>query len=177
VERAFTLVTGKNPQLSEQQRASIAAAAGIGGIKYSDLCKDRISDYIFSWEKILSLDGNTAPYLQYAYARVQSIFRKAGIEQTESGEVCLGVPQELALARQILRFGEVIETVARELKPHHLCTYLFELATRFTSFYENCPVLMSDEPVRASRLTLCSLTARTLGLGLSILGIEHPEQM
>ncbi len=176
-ERAFSLVSEKNPALPEEQRRQIAKAVGIGGIKYADLSKDRISDYVFSWEKMLALDGNTAPYLQYAYARIRSIFRKGNIEELPGEGLELSAPEELRLGKHLLRFGEAIESVSTELKPHHLCTYLYELATRFTSFYENCPVLHADEPTRSRRLILCSLTARTIAQGLELLGIEHPEQM
>jgi arginyl-tRNA synthetase len=181
-KRALDLVTQKNPELPEAQRTSIAHAVGIGAVKYADLSKDRVSDYVFSWDKMLSMDGNTGPYLQYAYARVQSIFRRAadrGIEvrRPMAAAVSLEAPFELSLAKHVLRFGEVVELVSRELKPHHLCTYLYELATRFSGFFENCPVLSSDDPLRSSRLTLCEATARVLGCGLDLLGIEHPEQM
>jgi arginyl-tRNA synthetase len=180
-ERALAVVSEKNASLSEQTRAAIAHAVGIGAVKYSDLSKDRISDYMFSWEKMLSFDGNTAPYLQNAYVRVHGIFRKAaerGIPgRGDLAAVKLESPYELALVKQILRLGEVIELVARELKPHYLCTYLYDLATRFHSFFEQCPVLQSEGAVREGRLALCELTQRTLGLGLDLLGIEHPEQM
>jgi arginyl-tRNA synthetase len=160
----------------------IGSAVGIGGVKYSDLSKDRTSDYTFSFEAMLSLDGNTAPYIQYAYARVRSIFREAakrGIAYAGSAAtpIALAAPHEIALAKQILRFGEAVEIVGRELKPHHLCAYLYELAGRFSGFFENCPVLPSEEPTRSSRLALADLTARTLAKGLDLLGIEHPEQM
>ena len=178
-ERALKLVTGKNPELPEEQRKNVARAVGIGAVKYSDLAKDRTSDYVFSWDRALAMDGNTAPYLQYAYARIRSIFRKAGVDPSSlrGAQLKLESPFELAMAKHIFRLGEVIDLVARELKPHHLCTYLFELATRFSSFYENCPVLQSDEPTRSSRLLLCDVTARALALGLDQIGIEHPEQM
>lgn len=177
-ERAFNVVAQKNPWLSEEQQRAVARAVGIGGVKYSDLSKDRVSDYVFSWDKMLALDGNTAPYLQYACARVSAIFRKAALDPADaSAPVILSDPFETALAKHILRMGEVVDTVARELKPHHLCTYLYELATRFSSFYENCPVLQSAEPERGSRLALCALTLRVLSLGLDLLGIEHPGQM
>jgi arginyl-tRNA synthetase len=178
--RAFDLVTGKNPDLDESHRRDIARAVGIGAVKYADLSKDRISDYVFDFDKMLSLDGNTAPYLQYAYARIKSIFRKAGepaAAAESSPAIVLAEPSELALAKHILRMGETIDLVGRELKPHHLCTYLYDLATRFSSFYENCPVLQSAPETRTSRLALCDLTARTMSLGLDLLGIEHPEQM
>lgn len=178
-ERALAVVTQKNPELPEALRKQIASAVGIGAVKYADLSKDRISDYVFSFNKMLSLDGNTAPYLQYAYARIRSIFRKAAGDapQASAVPITLESPFELALARHILRLGEIIELVSRELKPHHLCNYLYELATKFSGFYENCPVIQSPEPLRSSRLALCDLTARTLALGLDLLGIEHPEQM
>jgi arginyl-tRNA synthetase len=165
--------------LPESELRRIGHAVGMGAIKYGDLSKDRIGDYIFSWDSMLAMDGNTAPYLMYAYARIQSIFRRAadrGITRTIA-PVKLEAPAELALARHLLRFADVIDSVARELKPHLLCTYLFELATRFSGFFENCPVIQSDDPVRSSRLTLCEVTGRTIGLGLELLGIEHPDQM
>ncbi|HUB25094.1 MAG TPA: arginine--tRNA ligase [Tepidisphaeraceae bacterium] len=176
-QRALAVVTEKNAALPEEQKTQIARAVGIGGVKYSDLAKDRISDYVFSFDKMLALDGNTAPYLQYAHARIQSIFRKAQAASSTGVQIDLTSPFELALAKHILRFGEVVEIVARELKPHHLCTYLYDLATKFSGFYENCPVLQSDDKTRASRLALCELTARTLESGLDLLGIEHPDQM
>jgi len=176
-ERARDVVAAKNGDLPETQRSRIAHAVGIGGVKYSDLSKDRVSDYVFSFDKMLALDGNTAPYLQYAHARVRSIFRKAVEQGAQPGELRLESPFELALAKHVLRLADVVSLVARELKPHHLCTYLYELATKFSGFYENCPVLKSEESVRASRLTLCDVTGRTLALGLDLLGIEHPEEM
>jgi arginyl-tRNA synthetase len=176
-ERAMKVVAEKNPDLPEQHRGEIARAVGIGAIKYYDLVRDRITNYQFDWDKMLTLDGNTAPYLQYAYARIRSIFRKAGDRVPEAIAPLLQSPHELSLAKHILRLPEMIELVSRELKPHHLCTYLYELASKFSGFYENCPVLQSDEPTRSSRLLLCDLTARTLALGLDLLGIEHPEQM
>jgi arginyl-tRNA synthetase len=181
-DRAFELVTTKSPDLPEPRRRAIAHAVGIGAMKYADLSKDRLGDYTFAWDKMLAMDGNTGPYLQYAYARIQSIFRRAaerGIEihRPFIAPVKLESPFELALAKHVLRFGEIVEVVARELKPHHLCTYLYELATRFSGFFENCPVLQSEDCLRSSRLTLCEATARTMACGLELLGIEHPEQM
>ncbi|MDP9173140.1 MAG: arginine--tRNA ligase [Planctomycetota bacterium] len=174
-DRAMRVVTEKNPELAEDRRKTIAHAVGIGGVKYADLSKDRNSDYMFSFDKMLALDGNTAPYLQYAHARIRSIFRKAGANTI--GRFQLESPYELALAKHILRLGEIIDLVDRELKPHHLCTYLYDLAARFSGFYENCPVLQSEEPTRGSRLALADLAARTLEIGLDLLGIEHPDQM
>ena len=179
-QRAATVVASKNPDLPESKRTEIAHAIGVGAMKYADLSKDRISDYLFSFDAMLSLEGNTAPYLQYAHARIKSIFRRAaerGITYNPSAPVNLESPYELALIKHVLRLGEVLEAVARELKPHHLTNYLYELSTRFSGFFENCPVIQSEEPLRSSRLVLVDVTARTLALGLELLGIEHPEQM
>jgi arginyl-tRNA synthetase len=175
-ERAMQLVTAKNADMPEEQRRSIAQAIGIGAVKYSDLSKDRTSDYVFSWDKMLAMDGNTGPYLQYAYARICSIFRKTE-EKPNPQKISLEAPQELSLAKHVFRLADVLQIVSRELKPHHLCLYLYELAQKFSSFYEHCPVLKSDDQTRASRLALCDLTARTMALGLDLLGIEHPTQM
>ena len=176
-QRAFALVNDKSTGLGEDARRRVATSVGVGAIKYFDLNKDRTSDYQFDWEKMLSMEGNTAPYLQYTYARIRSIQRKAGVDRPAAGEVRVESPHEAALAKQILRLGEAVEAVARDLKPHVLCAYLYELAGRFSGFYENCPVIQSEEPTRTSRLALCDLTARTLAAGLDLLGIEHPEQM
>ncbi|CAN5457284.1 arginine--tRNA ligase [soil metagenome] len=162
---------------SDELLHDIGKKVGIGGVKYADLSKDRTSDYVFNWDKMLSFEGNTAPYLQYVYARIQSIFRKAAGSAGGKGTIALESPFELALAKHILRMGEIVELVAKELKPHLLCTYLYELASKFSGFYENCDVLKSDEPTRSSRLALCDVTAKTMALGLDLLGIEHPDQM
>ncbi len=175
--RALAVVTARSAEISEKRRDAIAHAVGIGAVKYADLSKDRLSDYIFSFDKMLALDGNTAPYLQYAHARVRSIFRRAVEQGAKAGELKLESPYELALAKHLLRLADVVALVARELKPHHLCTYLYELSTKFSGFYENCPVLKSEEAVRGSRLALCDVTGRTIALGLDLLGIEHPEEM
>jgi arginyl-tRNA synthetase len=176
-ERALKIVSEKSPELPEAQRKEIARVIGFGAVKYADLLPNRQSDYVFSWDKMLALTGNTAPYLQYAYARIKSIFRKA-----ESGnlkaEIILSAPEELVLAKHLLNFGLTLEAVADELRPNYLCNYLFELAGKFTSFYENCPVLKAeDKATRNSRLALCDLTARVLKQGLDTLGIEVVEQM
>jgi arginyl-tRNA synthetase len=182
-DRALALVRQKladrQIEIPEAQQRDIAGAVGIGAIKYFDLNRDPVGNYVFDWNKMLSLDGNTAPYLQYAYARIRSIFRKAGsaASQGAGAAITLDHPAELALAKHLLRFAEIAEVVGRELKPHHLCNYLYDLATRFSTFYENCPVLQSEERIRGSRLALCDLAARTLALGLELLGIRHPEQM
>ena len=170
-------LTDRGEQMTDEEQRQIAAAVGIGAVKYFDLNRDPIGNYVFDWSKMLSLEGNTAPYLQYAYARIRSIFRKAGQEAPQNPAISLEHPAEAALAKHILRLGEVVNVMARELKPHYLCTYLYDLSTRFSGFYENCPVLQSEEPLRSSRLALCDLTARTLALGLELLGIEHPERM
>lgn len=177
-ERAYPLVAEKNPDLPETQKRQVAQAVGIGAVKYSDLSKDRTSDYVFDWDQALALNGNSAPYLQYAHARICAIFRKAQITTLPAGPVLdLQTSQEIKLAKHLLRLGEALEQVASELKPHFLCNYLYDLATLFSHFYEHCPVLKSEEPTRSSRLVLCHLTAKTLALGLDLLGIQHPEQM
>jgi arginyl-tRNA synthetase len=179
-ERAFKIVSEKSAELSEAQRKEIARVVGLGAVKYADLLPNRQSDYVFSWDKMLALQGNTAPYLQYAYARIQSIFRKAEAEsaiRNPQSAIALAAPEEIALAKHLLDFGLTLEAVAEEYRPNFLCNYLFELAGKFTSFYENCPVLKAEETVRDSRLALCDLTARVLKQGLDVLGIEVVEQM
>jgi len=179
-ERAFKIVSEKSAELPEAQRKEIARVTGLGGVKYADLLPNRQSDYVFSWDKMLALQGNTAPYLQYAYARVRSIFRKAELPAShdQSAAIQLLAPEELALAKQLLTFGITLEAVADELRPNYLCNYLFELASKFMSFFENCPVLKADDvAARNTRLVLCDLTARVLKQGLEALGIETVEQM
>ena len=178
--RAYKIVSAKNPELPEPQRREIARVVGVGAVKYADLLPNRQSEYVFSWDKMLALNGNTAPYLQYAYARIQSIFRKAeGTSnlQHPTFNIQLAAPEEIALAKHLLNFGLTLEAVAEEYRPNFLCNFLFELAGKFTAFYENCPVLKADAAVRDSRLALCELTARVLKLGLEVLGIESVEQM
>jgi arginyl-tRNA synthetase len=182
VERAAKAIAEKNPELDGAERAAVARAVGIGAIKYADLATDRTRDYVFDWDRMLAFEGNTAPYLQYAYARIRSIFRRGGIEGAgyESGLVPMIVaePAERALAVALLGFDTAVEAALATYGPHKLTTYLFDLAGSFTSFYENCPVLKaSDGPSRASRLALSALTARTLSAGLGLLGIETPERM
>jgi arginyl-tRNA synthetase len=180
VERAYKTVSEKSSDLSEAQRKEIARVVGLGAVKYADLLPNRQSDYIFNWDKMLALQGNTAPYLLYAYARIKSIFRKSEIEsaiRNPQSAIVLAAPEEVALAKHLLNFGLTLEAVAEEYRPNFLCNYLFELAGKFTSFYENCPVLKAEGTVRESRLTLCDLTARVLKLGLETLGIETVEQM
>jgi arginyl-tRNA synthetase len=180
-ERAFAAVSVKSPDLNDAEKREIARVVGLGAVKYADLLPNRQSDYVFSWEKMLALNGNTAPYLQYAYTRIRSIFRKAAVEQTatapSSAKVNISAPEEIALARHLLNFGLVLEAVGEEYRPNFLCNYLYELAGFFTSFYENCPVLKSEPEQRASRLQLSDLTARVLKQGLELLGIDTLEQM
>jgi arginyl-tRNA synthetase len=178
-ERALRVVTEKNPALPEGQRREIARVIGLGAVKYADLLPNRQSDYVFSWDKMLALNGNTAPYLQYAYARIQSIFKKGGIEPGSwSGAACeVSAPEEIALARHLLNFGLTLEAVGEEYRPNFLCNYLYDLAGCLTRFYEQCPVLKSAEPQRASRLALCDLTGRVLRQGLDVLGLEVLDQM
>ena len=175
--RARRLVARKNPDLGAEEMASVARAVGIGAVKYADLSKNRTGDYVFDWDAMLSLDGNTAPYLQYAYARIQSIFERGGVDQTEAlaREARIATPEEHALALRLARFQEVVEQVGTTAMPHYLCAYLHELATAFTRFYENCPVLASD--ARESRLLICRRSAETLRTGLGLLGIDTVPRM
>ena len=206
--RAFNVVKEKQHERPEHERVpetlwpEIARVIGLGAIKYADLVPNRQSDYVFSWDKMLALNGNTAPYLQYAYARIRSIFRKAdaenkvelenesaltpslsprrggmGFSAGERSKVSLNEPAEIALARHLLNFGLVLEAVTEEYRPNYLCNYLYELAGHFARFYENCPVLKAEPAERASRLVLCDLTAKVLKQGLEVLGIETLEQM
>jgi arginyl-tRNA synthetase len=179
-ERAFKVVSEKNPELAESERREVARVVGLGAVKYADLLPNRQSDYVFNWDKMLALNGNTAPYLQYAYARIRSIFRKAeGTSNIEhrTSNIELSVPEEIALARQLLNFGLVLEAAAAEYRPNFICNYLYDLAGLFARFYESCPVLKADEASRASRLALCDLTARVLKQGLDALGIDSLERM
>jgi arginyl-tRNA synthetase len=185
VTRADTAIAEKNPELTPSDRAAVARMIGIGAVKYADLSTDRIRDYVFDWERMLSFDGNTAPYLQYAHARICSIFRRSGVERSalwadQAGEAQTRIaqPQEKQLALALLGFDAAVMDTVDKYSPHRLCTYLYDLATAFTSFYEHCPVLkVEDDGVRTSRLALCDLTARTLRQGLDLLGIDVPEQM
>jgi arginyl-tRNA synthetase len=185
-KRAFEIVKSKQLERPAEERVpenlwpDIARIIGLGAVKYADLLPNRQSDYVFSWDKMLALTGNTAPYLQYAYARIRSIFRKGEIDSslvTRHSSLFLSAPEEISLAKFLLNFGLSVEAVGEEFRPNFLCNYLYELAGKFTSFYENCPVLRADEPTRQSRLILCDLTARVLKQGLEVLGIEVVEQM
>ena len=174
--RARKLVQAKNPALTGIEMDQVARAVGIGAVKYADLSKNRTGDYLFDWNAMLSFEGNTAPYLQYAYARIQSIFAKGRVDPDSLvGKPAIQEPQEHALALRLARFQETLEQVAATVMPHHLCTYLYDLAAAFMRFYEHCPVLDSD--ARRDRLLLCRYTAATLARGLELLGIETVDRM
>lgn len=180
IERAAAAVAEKNPDMSAADRAEVARMVGIGAVKYSDLASDRVKDYIFDWDRMLAFEGNTAPYMQYAHARICSIFRRAGVERSSvrTAQLHLDDAHERALAFRILRFDAAVWDMVDTMSPHKLCTYLFDLASDFTSFYEHCPVLKAEtDEIRQSRLLLCDATARTIAQGLALLGIESPEQM
>jgi len=177
-DRALLLVEQKNPELEQEVKQDIARVVGIGAVKYAELSKNRMTDYIFDWDAMLSFDGNTAPYLQYAYTRIRSIFRKQDIESTSlTGTVSLDHAAELALAVKLLQFPEAVNAVLDDCQPNLLCNYLFELAGVFMHFYEACPVLGADPATRDSRLRICHTTATVLKQGLNLLGIETVEQM
>jgi arginyl-tRNA synthetase len=175
--RARKIVEEKNPDLSDAEKIDITQKIGIGAIKYADLSQYRMTDYVFSWDKMLSLQGNTAPYLQNAYVRIRSIFRKAGETQTKIDQLVLAEAAEINLAKRLCQFAEVVPQVLNDFRPNILANYLFELANSFHTFYEACPVLKSEEPTRASRLALCDLSGRVLQRGLDLLGIKVPEKM
>jgi arginyl-tRNA synthetase len=172
-------VADKNPSLDDSMRRRIARQVGIGALKYGDLSNDRIKDYIFDWSRMLALDGNTAPYLQYAHARTASILRKPeAVGRGEQATITINDPAERALGLELLHFNGIVEEVADSLQPHRLSGYLYEVATLFMSFFERCPVLKAEtDALRVSRLELCEATQRTLRQGLELLGIEAPERM
>lgn len=176
VERAATLVREKNPDLSQEESEKIAQTVGIGAVKYADLSKNRSSDYVFDWDTMLSFEGNTAPYLQYAYTRVQSVFRRAGAWDATK-PIILTENAEKQLALELLKFEDVLENAAQNSYPHYLANYLYQLATLFSRFYEACPILKAEGNVRDGRLKLADLTAKTLKTGLALLGIETLEVM
>jgi arginyl-tRNA synthetase len=190
--RARKIIEEKNPDLSDEEKTDVAQKIGIGAVKYADLSQYRMTDYVFSWDKMLSLQGNTAPYLQNAYVRIRSIFRKAGespvatpvrgVEEKTghrpvATRLVLANPTEINLAKRICQFAETVPQVLNDFRPNILANYLFEVANSFHGFYESCPVLKSDEPARSSRLALCDLTGRVLHRGLDLLGIKVPEKM
>lgn len=181
-ERALAAVQEKNPQLTAEEQTRVAKTVGIGAVKYADLSKTRTLDYVFNWDSMLSFEGNTGPYLQYAYTRIRSIERKAqelAIDSGSDAEIRLEAPQEKALALKLLQFSDTVEQVAQDAMPHSLCTYLYDLASLFMSFYEACPILKSDVPsdVKTSRLLLSHKVASTIKTGLNLLGIDVLERM
>lgn len=180
LERARRLVAEKNPEMSADELENLAKVVGIGAVKYADLSKNRTTDYVFDWDNMLAFEGNTAPYMQYAYTRVLSVFRKAGIDENAltDAPVVIAEDREAQLAARLLQFEETLSVVAREGTPHVMCAYLYDLAGLFSGFYEHCPILSAEsEATRNSRLKLALLTAKTLKLGLDTLGIETVERM
>ncbi|HCF7936293.1 TPA: arginine--tRNA ligase [Klebsiella michiganensis] len=180
LERARRLVAEKNPEMPADELEKLANAVGIGAVKYADLSKNRTTDYIFDWDNMLAFEGNTAPYMQYAYTRVLSVFRKADIDESAlaAAPVVITEEREAQLAARLLQFEETLTVVAREGTPHVMCSYLYDLAGLFSGFYEHCPILSAEsEETRNSRLKLALLTAKTLKLGLDTLGIETVERM
>ncbi|HHN6009491.1 arginine--tRNA ligase [Citrobacter freundii] len=180
LERARRLVAEKNPDMPADELEKLANAVGIGAVKYADLSKNRTTDYIFDWDNMLAFEGNTAPYMQYAYTRVLSVFRKADIDESAlaNAQVIINEDREAQLAARLLQFEETLTVVAREGTPHVMCAYLYDVAGLFSGFYEHCPILSAEnEEIRNSRLKLAQLTAKTLKLGLDTLGIETVERM
>lgn len=180
LERARRLVAEKNPDMPADELEKLANAVGIGAVKYADLSKNRTTDYVFDWDNMLAFEGNTAPYMQYAYTRVLSVFRKANIDESvlANAAVQISDDREAQLAARLLQFEETLSVVARDGTPHVMCAYLYDLAGLFSGFYEHCPILSAEsEEVRNSRLKLAQLTAKTLKLGLDTLGIETVERM
>ena len=182
IAEARKVVEENSPGLDDETKTRVAEVVGMGAIKYADLSQNRLSDYVFDWQKMMAMNGNTATYLQYAYARIQSIFRRGGVTPEQirelSPEIVLNHPAERALGVRILRLPEVLELASEELKPNILTDYLFDLANAYSTFYEGCPVLKAESDERRdSRLALCDLTAQTLKHGLSILGIDVVDRM
>ncbi|WP_419693009.1 arginine--tRNA ligase [Mannheimia haemolytica] len=178
VERADKLIAERSTELTAEEKAAVVEAVAIGSVKYSDLSKNRTTDYVFDWDNMLTFEGNTAPYMQYAYTRIRSIFARANIDENAlSGSIQLNEPKERALAVKLLQFEEALNGVAKEGMPHILCQYLYELAGSFSSFYEACPILNAEETTKNSRLKLAALTAKTLKQGLDLLGIKTVEKM
>jgi arginyl-tRNA synthetase len=178
VERAAKVIAEKNPALGGEEAAKIAEIVGIGSVKFAELSQNRLTDYVFSWDRMLALQGDTAPYLQYSHVRIGSIFRKLEAPfEAEGVEIHLGEVAELHLARVLARFAEVVPMILDDFRPNLLANYVLELARAFHSFFEACPVLKADEPTRSSRLALCELSSRTLKQGLMLLGIQVPERM
>ncbi|HNX76918.1 MAG TPA: arginine--tRNA ligase [Candidatus Rifleibacterium sp.] len=179
IDKAYAVVNEKNPALSEEQKREVARMIGVGAVKYADLSQNRNNDYVFSFDRMLALNGNTAPYLQYAHARICSIFRRAGADPDAcSGVARISQIEERDLMIRLMEFGQAVVAVAADLRPHILCNYLYELATTFSSFYDKCPVMScEDASKKASRLAICNFTRRILASGLDLLGIAAPREM
>ena len=177
--RAYEVVTAKNPDLPEDERRAIAESVGVGAMKYADLSSNRTQDYVFSWDRLLSFEGNTAPYLLYAIARINSIFRKVGLdpEAPIEGASPAETEAELTLARKLMGFVTALELTLNDLSPHFLCTYLYELAGAYSGFYNADKVMVDDEAVKARRLILCARTSTILKTGLELLGLKPLERM
>ena len=175
--RVTNLLKERNSTLSDEEKKQVIHNIAIGAVKYADLCKNRTTDYVFDWDQMLSFEGNTAPYLQYAYSRIRAIFRKA--KDLSLGDIKITCDAEEDLANKLLAFAEAVQSVGDKTLPNLLCNYIFELSNLFMHFYEACPILKDDVPedVRKSRLALCDLTAKVLKQGLSLLGINVMEQM
>ncbi|MCC5789704.1 MAG: arginine--tRNA ligase, partial [Opitutales bacterium] len=181
-ERALGIVREKNPDLPMEESQKIAQTVGIAAIKYADLSQNRTSDYVFAWDKLLSFEGNTAPYLLYAVARIHSILTKANLSPQDDGNTLaeaspFETPQELSLARKLTAFSPVLAQTTNDLRPHYLCTYLFELATEFSAFYNADKVLTEDQATRARRILLCRRTLLFLETGLHLLGVQYLKKM
>ena len=178
IARAFELVSSKNPDLDVAQRREIASVVGVGAIKYAELSKNRLTDYVFDWDTMLSFEGNTAPYLQYAYTRIRSVFRRADLDPASLiGEIRIQEPLEMQLGLKLLQFSETVDAVTEDYQANILCNYLFELAGLFMAFYEACPILKASPEVMTSRLLIADLTAKVIQQGLNLLGIDTVEQM
>jgi arginyl-tRNA synthetase len=176
--RAAAIIGEKSAHLSPEEAAEVADIVGIGAVKFAELSQNRLTDYVFAWDRMLALQGDTAPYLQYSHVRIRSIFRKLdGDFSAKDAKLTLSAPEEIHLARLLARFGEVLPLVLDDHRPNLLANYLLELARAFHSFFEACPVLKSDEPLKSSRLALCELSSRVLEKGLGLLGIRCPERM
>lgn len=176
--RAAAIISEKSAHLTPEEAAEVADIVGIGAVKFAELSQNRLTDYVFAWDRMLALQGDTAPYLQYSHVRIRSIFRKLDAEFSANDvKITLSATEEIHLARLLARFGEVLPLVLEDSRPNLLANYLLELARAFHSFFEACPVLKSDEPIKSSRLALCELSARVLEKGLGLLGIRCPERM